>query len=265
MEKVFKYKLFANNDERAIKIAIKLKSILKSHGVFEDEENFNLAIAIGGDGSFLRMVKACKFNTECFYLGVNAGTLGFLQEISPDKLEDFAERLVSGKYKIEEYGVQQTNVYANGGVSLFKSLNEIVVRDVNLNTARISVKINDVLLEKFSGDGLLISTSCGSTAYNLSFGGCIVYSVLHTLQITPIAPLNNNAYKTLRNSVIIPENAKITLVPYKEKTDYLISVDGENVSHLGVDKIETFISCDKIKCLRLFEYDYTKVINDKFL
>ena len=125
--------------------------------------------------------------------------------------------------------------------------------------------INDVLLENFVGDGLLISTSCGSTAYNLSFGGSVVYNDLHTLQITPIAPLNSKAYKSLINSIIVPENKLIKIIPTKIVKDLHLVVDGENIIFENVKSIQTKTANKKIKILRLSVYDYTKVINEKFL
>ena len=260
------YKIFSNRDARAVKIAEDLRSELNANGFIENADFFELGIAIGGDGSFLRMVKECKFNQRIYYVGVNAGTLGFLQEIKPNKIKDFVTKLKSNNYKIEEVGIQETTVaYGNDLINKFYSLNEIVIREKELNTAFLNVKINDILLEKFVGDGLLISTSSGSTAYNLSFGGSIVYNGLHTLQITPIAPLYSKVYKSLRNSIIIPEDREIKIKCEKSKNNLLLSVDGENVAFDNVSSLTTKISNRKISCLRLSKYDYTKVINEKFL
>ena len=121
------------------------------------------------------------------------------------------------------------------------------------------------LLENFSGDGLLISTSTGSTAYNMSFGGSIVYNTLSTLSITPIAPLNNKVYKSLFNSVIVPGDRVITLKPDKEYKDLFIQVDGVNKLIDNVIKVETKIDKKRIKCLRMNDFHFIKVINNKIL
>lgn len=210
------------------------------------------------------MVKNSSFNEEVYYLGVNAGTLGFAQDIYPDDLDNLLERLDKNEYKVEKVGALETEVYVDGDVSKFCSLNEILVRDKDFNTAFLKILINGNLLEHFVGDGVLVSTSFGSTAYNLSFGGSIVYNDLHTLQITPVAPLNSKSYQVLRNSVIIPEQRKVTIIPENRTKGLLISVDGENNFYDHVDKVETSVK-RKIKCLRMNEYDYTKKINEKFL
>ena len=129
----------------------------------------------------------------------------------------------------------------------------------------MDIEIDNEKLESFVGDGLLISTSVGSTAYNLSFGGSIVYNNFHTLQITPIAPLNNKSYRNLVNSIIIPENLTITLYPSKKTTDLIVTIDGENKKYTDVIRIETLVRDKKIKCIRTENYNYTRIINEKFL
>ena len=136
--------------------------------------NYDLAIAIGGDGSFLRMVKSNNFNSDIYYVGINAGTLGFLQEIKPDEISAFFDKLNHDDFKVDEIGIQETNVISNNNQQQFYSLNEIVIRDSDLNTAKLNLFVDNTLLEKFVGDGLLVSTSVGSTAYNLSYGGSII-------------------------------------------------------------------------------------------
>ena len=259
----FKYKIFSNDNEKSKETHKLVEEKLKLNGFISDD-NYNLAIAIGGDGSFLRMIKQTNFNSDVLYVGINAGTLGFAQEVSLSSIDEFINELKNGDYKIDSIGIQETKVITKKSDSCFYSLNEIVVRQKELNTFTSDVYIEDALLEKFVGDGLLISTSFGSTAYNLSFGGSIVYNTFHTLQITPIAPLNNKSYRNLLNSVVLPENKKVTLVP-KNSSDILITVDGENNFYSNVLKIETFVDKKRIKCLRRKDYDFAKKINEKFL
>lgn len=262
--KIKSVKLFPNNNKKSRNQALILKEKLEKNGFIFDDINFSLAIAIGGDGSFIRMVKDCNFNEDIYYLGVNTGTLGFAQEIYPDEVDTFLEKLKKEDYKIEEIGVEKTRVKTKEGVLEFNSLNEILVRDKELNTIKLNIFIDENKLENFVGDGILISTSFGSSAYNLSFGGSIVYSDLHTMQITPVAPLNNKSYKVLKNSVVIPESRVVSLLPKEDNNHLIITVDGENKSYNDVQKIEVSVE-KKIRFLRMTEYDYTKKINEKFL
>lgn len=266
IRKINKVKLFANNNEYSKTIELQLKEKLLSHNyiICDDINDIDLAIAIGGDGSFLRMVKSCDFNDSICYIGVNTGTLGFVQEIYPDKLDSFLNCLDKNRFKIENISIQETKITSKEENFHFLSLNEIVIRQKELNTAHFKVLIDKNLLENYSGDGLLISTSFGSTAYNLSFGGSIVYNDLHTLQITPIAPLNNKNYTTLFNSVVVPHKRIIEVIPTQNK-DFIVSVDGENKYLNNVSNITTYIKRKRIKVIRTKEYDYTKKINEKFL
>ena len=263
-----KIKLFPNNNERSKEIEEVLKTRLEiaNFEVVHDSK-YDLAIAIGGDGSFLRMVKNNAFDSETYYVGVNAGTLGFLQEISIEDIDIFIERLNNNDFNVQTIGVQETKVTTkDGNISRFFSLNEIVVRDKNLKTTKLNIEIDNELLEKYIGDGVLISTSIGSTAYNLSFGGAIVYDDLHTLQITPIAPLNTKSYRDILNSIIIPENRTITIKPTIDGTDnLLVIVDGENNIYKDVLEITTIVRNKKIKCIRMSNFSYARKINEKFL
>lgn len=264
MRSIKKIKIFPNNNDKSIKQSLELERKLKEKGYIIDDSDFDLAIAVGGDGSFLRMVKSCEFSEDLYYLGVNTGTLGFAQEIYPKDTDVFLEKLSSSDFKLEEVGIEETVVHTKNSISNFHSLNEVLVRDRELHTARLKIYINENLLEKFVGDGVLLSTSFGSTAYNLNFGGSIVYNDLHTIQITPIAPLNSKSYQVLRNSVIIPEDRIVTIIPDDNSSNLKITVDGENSDFKNVTKIVTSVD-KKIKCLRMKDYDYTKKINEKFL
>lgn len=261
-----KVKLFPNDNEKSKEIEKIVRERLELANFEIVDSKYDLAIAIGGDGSFLRMVKYNVFDSETYYVGINAGTLGFLQEISIDDIDIFIERLNNNDYTIQTIGVQETKITtSDGNMSRFFSLNEIVIRDKNLKTAKLDIEIDHEFLERYIGDGILISTSIGSTAYNLSFGGSIVYDDLHTLQITPIAPLNTKSYRDVLNSIIIPEYRAITIKPTLETKNLLISVDGENNFYNDVEEITTIVRNKKIKCLRMSNFSYARKINEKFL
>ena len=265
LRKINRVCIFPNDNEEANKLALETTKLLKQYHFEVVNGNYDLAIAIGGDGSFLRMLKENNFNTNIYYVGINAGTLGFLQEIKPSEIELFIARLNNNDFKKEEISIQETIVKSKNGTDSFLSLNEIVIRDKDLNTTKLNVFVDDNLLEAFVGDGLLISTSIGSTAYNLSFGGSIVYSDLHTLQITPIAPLSSKVYHSLINSVLVPESKVITITPHNDKNNYVIFHDGTSKNYRSVISIVTKIGNQKISCLRMNNYSYSTIINEKFL
>ena len=263
--KINKVCLFSNDNEKSKNIEKKLKKVLEKNDIVVSENNYDLAIAIGGDGSFLRMLKKTNFNSDIYYVGVNTGTLGFLQEIKPNELDEFVQCLKDDEFKVDSIGIQKTQIVTNESTSIFYSLNDIVVRDKDLNTTILNIQVDNITLEEFVGDGILVSTSVGSTAYNMSYGGSIVYNTLHTLQITPIAPLNSKVYRNLLNGVIIPEDKLITIIPRNDKGNLIVTIDGENNIYNNVLKIETIVSRKRIKCLRLNNYKFINIINEKFL
>lgn len=263
MRKINNIKLFSNDNEKSMMIACEVKKQIEKYNFNLSDDNYDLALAIGGDGSFLRMIKANNFNSNIYYVGINAGTLGFLQEIKPDEIGAFFEKLNDNEFKTDEISIEETVVTNNKGKVSFFSLNEIVIRDRNLNTLKLKIKIDNHMLEDFVGDGVLISTPVGSTAYNLSFGGSIIYNSYHCLQITPIAPLNTKCYRNLINSVIIPDDKVIQMIP--ESKSIIISIDGENSIYNNVSLIETSVRNKKIKCLRLNDYNFLKIVHEKLL
>ncbi|MDE5587353.1 MAG: NAD(+)/NADH kinase [Bacilli bacterium] len=259
-----RFKLFVNDNERAKLIAHSVQKSLEDAQFTCVDSNYDLAIAIGGDGSFLRMVRENDFNEDIYYVGINAGTLGFLQEVKLEEMDQFVQELKDSSYQVASLGIQETTVYTEEETHDFKSLNEIVVRNSLLDTCHFDVKIEDRLLEHYAGDGMLIATSAGSTAYNLSFGGSIVFDDFHTLQLTPIAPLNSKVYCSLRNSLIIPENRTVTLLPKGKKNEFMVTADGTNTSFSNVQKIDTVVNQKRIHCLR-FSNTFVDKVHDKFL
>lgn len=260
-----KIKLFPNKNSDSLFIADILKSELESNGFEIVNDNPDLAVAIGGDGSFLHMVAETDFDTKIKYIGVNNGTLGFLQEIKPTELSSFIDNLKNNKYRIEKVSFENIKVVTKEEVYYFKAFNEVVVRDMNLSTVYLDVTINNTYLEKFVGDGLLIATQEGSTAYNMSLNGAIIYDGIHSLQLSPIAPLNNNIYRTITTSILIPQDRKVKLTPSNRTTDILLLVDGVNHNFRNVLYVEVETSTDFLDCIRMNDYDYTNIINDKFL
>lgn len=256
--------IYQNNNKKSNNIGNILKTKLKQNGFNLVSKNPDLAIAIGGDGAFLRMVKYHRYNSDILYVGINAGTLGFLQEIKIENIDKFISCIKDGLYSVEEIGVQETDIVSDKEYH-FESINEIVVREKELNTINLKISIDDVLLEKYVGDGLLVATSIGSTAYNLSFGGSIISSKFHTLQITPIAPLNSNVYRNLLNSVITDEKSIIKLEPKKGRNNIVISIDGENRNFDNVKNIKTKVGNKRLKVFHSNTYNYWNKVNEKFL
>lgn len=261
-----KIKLFESSGTDSHFIKEILISLLKKEGFkITDANKFDIGIAIGGDGTFLHMIMETNFNPNALFIGINNGTLGFLQEIKPNEIKNFIKKLSKKKYKVEELSFEEITVIAKGKKDKYKSLNEVVVREKDLKTAYLDVLIDGVTLENFVGDGVMVSTPTGSTSYNLSGGGAIIYNGIHALEITPLAPINNYIYRTLANSIIIPDTKIINIIPVNRTKSVNLFIDGNIHSYETLDRIELNLSKDKIKVIRMNEYDYTNIIYNKFL
>ncbi|HVI41345.1 MAG TPA: hypothetical protein VM577_11860, partial [Anaerovoracaceae bacterium] len=130
----------------------------------------------------------------------------------------------------------------------------------------LNISIGDSFIERFSGDGILVSTPAGSTAYNYSLGGSIVDPRLNLLQVTPIAPMNTTAYRSFTSSVILPPDLSIRVNPeYSGDQGLLIVPDGLEYLHEGVEEIYMEFSESIVKLLRFENYDFWNKVKSKFL
>ncbi len=265
MKKIKKIKCFIKNTPKANKIANQLLTLLEDNQFEISDKKYDLGIAIGGDGTFLHMVKDASFNSNILYVGMNAGTLGFAQEFSIDEIASFIECLKKGFYSSEKIGIGEVEIVTKNEVKKLYCLNEVAIRDRELNAIGLDVLIEEQLLENYKGDGLIITTSFGSTAYNLSFGGSIVYNDLHTLQITPIAPIHNEKYHTLKNSIIVPSKKMISLLPSCKDNDLVITIDGDNYYYQDIVSVNIVVLDKTIKVIRKKDYSFIKKVNEKFL
>ncbi len=182
-----------------------------------------MIIVLGGDGTLLSVARQV-WNRNIPILGVNLGGLGFLTEITLDELYSVLERVLRDDFEINEREILKAGVIRRGkGIAEFIVLNDAVINKGAL--ARIidlETTVNGEYLSTFRSDGLIISTPTGSTAYNLSAGGPIVYPSLHTIIITPICPHT----LTIR-PIIIPDDVKIRALLKSRNEEVTLTLDGQ--------------------------------------
>jgi len=182
-----------------------------------------MIIVLGGDGTLLSVARQV-WNKNIPILGVNLGGLGFLTEITLDELYPVLEKVVEDDFATHEREVLNAGVIRRGKrIAEFIVLNDAVINKGAL--ARIidlETTINGEYLSTFRSDGLIISTPTGSTAYNLSAGGPIVYPSLHTIIITPICPHT----LTIR-PIIIPDDVKIRALLKSRDEEVTLTLDGQ--------------------------------------
>jgi NAD+ kinase len=184
-----------------------------------------LAIAIGGDGTMLGAVRIAAPH-HVPVLGVNAGALGFLTELTPEQLEAYLPRVVAGDYTVESRMMLRTQCLRQDTcVADLVALNDIVVRQGTTGRLiTLNVTVAGSHLGRFGADGLIFSTPTGSTAYGLSAGGPIVHPSTSMILLVPICP-HSLSFRPL----VIPATDPIEILCESNQhgDDMMISADGQ--------------------------------------
>lgn len=206
-----KYWIISKNDE----VSEKIKNILiKEICLSKNQENPDLVIVIGGDGTFISAVHQFP---NAIFLGVHTGHLGFYANYTINTLPELIENINNQSYIIEKVDVLKCEFATqNQNIQTF-ALNEVTIIKPP-KTLILNVGIDDEKLETFRGTGLCISTAYGSTAYNKSLFGAIVEPNLKAFQITEIAGINSNQFRTLSSPLLLSKDRKVKLeVPNQEE------------------------------------------------
>lgn len=232
---------------------------------YEYNPNAELIISIGGDGSFLQTVH--DYNLPNIPLvGINTGHLGFFPDISPEEIDSFLESYLKGEFITQEIPLLKANIITKNNTSTLYAINEVVVKGDKSRTIHLRLDINDKHVQGFSGDGLIISTSTGSTAYNYAVGGSIVDTSLNVMQIAPVAPINTNSYRSFTSSIICSDDSLVRIAPECGfENSILIVVDGMEYSIKEIIDINLSISDIKINLLRTSNYEFWSRVSEKFL
>ena len=220
-------------------------------------------VVLGGDGTLLGAARRVgRFGSPI--LGVNLGGLGFLTGIPFERLYPVIEMMINGRLEVESRVMLETKVLRKGKVVCrFEVLNDVVINKGTL--ARIidlGVAINEEFLTTFRADGLIISTPTGSTAYNLSAGGPILYPTMETFILTPICPF------TLTNRPIIIPDTSVIQIKMKNKSEeaVILTFDGQVGFDLYYDdKVIIRKSEKKIKLFRPPDHSYFNILRTKLM
>lgn len=258
-------KLYVNNNDKSFKNAKIVKDKFIKNGYIIDDNDYDMAVSIGGDGAFLRMVRSCNYDSNPYYVGINSGTLGFLAEVEVNDVDNFINRLKNNDYYDNKVNIQKTIVnYDNKEETLF-SLNDVIIRYNNCKVLKGDIYCNNKLFENFTGDGIIISTSIGSTGHNASYGGASIEPMFPTIQLNPMGAISTKAYNSYRNPVIFNENTIIKIVPRDNLNNYFITYDGIDKNYSNVESVESRLDKNKIKMLKLNNYSFATRIHNKLI
>ena len=260
--------IYTNNTEQSAAAAEKAAEILSAEGyhvtgIFDG--NADMILVIGGDGAFLHAIKDTGF-PEVPFLGINTGHLGFFQELLPEDTEDLLRFCGGEGYRLQHCRLLEAEISDPDGIHHDYAINDICIKDMHASVARLRLSIGDNFVEHFSGDGVVIASSAGSTGYNYSLDGCIVDPRVEALQLTPIAPINSKAYRSFTSSLMFPPSYSIYVAPDVDGNKTLgIYADGRVTNRGTVDWVRVALSERKINVVRRADYDFWSKVESKFL
>jgi NAD+ kinase len=215
----------------------------------------DIIILIGGDGTFLSVA------TQAVEAGIpvggfNLGSLGFLTELSKDRLEENLIDIFHGRVEVSERKLLGINFKGEKYIAL----NDVVASKGNIaRVIKLLLEIDRDHVVEFGGDGLIISTPTGSTAYSLASGGPIVSPKVNGIIITPICP-----HSLTFRPLVVPDHSSIKVTLKSENTEVFITVDGQTLIPMATgDEFEVSIHHKKLKMIAARDMNYFKLINEK--
>ena len=211
-------------------------------------------ISVGGDGTLLSVVRK-SFKYDKPVLGINLGTLGFLTDISMEQLPSFIKDLKNNIYKIDNRMMVEGSVNLNK----FVAFNDIVISRKSISSMiKISAKIDGKHFNSYDGDGVIVSTPTGSTAYNLSVGGPIVYPLTEAFIVTPVAP-----HSLTQRPLVMPADFEIEF-KIIDNQGAVVIVDGQDIYEVEQNQsIKVKIASKKAKMIHRVQRNYFEVLNEK--
>jgi len=221
----------------------------------------DLLISVGGDGSLLTVASLLD-RSDIPVLGVNAGNLGFLTSTKKEEVIKELESVFAGRYSIEKRIMIRTFLGADKSDEnrCEHVLNDIVINREGLTRfVEISVEVNDSMLMRFGGDGVIIATPTGSSAYSLSAGGPLLYPTLEGILLTPICP-----HSLRSRPVIIPADQEVKITVHCEKEDDAVSItfDGQRKESIPSKSIVTVVKSPRyfnmVYCSQRSFYDVVR-------
>ena len=231
---------------------------------FTDQElasQIDMAIVVGGDGTLLQVGRLLA-TEDIPIIGINLGRLGFLVDISPEKLDEQLHAMLEGHYTVEPRTLLQTEVYR--GDTLLGSrnaLNDVALHVRNdVRMIEFDTQIDGHFVNTQRADGMVISTPTGSTAYSLSAGGPILHPGLNAVVLVPICP------HTLSHRPIVVHSDSVIeiLLCESRNVDSRISFDGQsNLDLLAGDRIVIRQHPHKLRLIHPENYDYYQILRTK--
>ena len=225
------------------------------------DRHADLLFVFGGDGTILGIARDFA-PSNLPILGINLGRLGFLSEAETEDLSEVVEAIIAGRYEKEERLMLQADLYRNGRlIESWHALNDVgLAKGSYSRMITCKIFLRDKLLTSLSGDGLIVSTPTGSTAYSMSAGGPIVAPTVQALLITPICPHSLTA-----RPIVLSAEEEIMVEVSATHKDIGLSIDGQIGYQLEVfDQIRIRRSPYTTTLIKWKDRTFLDVIREKF-
>jgi len=226
-------------------------SLILYDGDKEKIKECDFVIAAGGDGTFL-WAGSIIYDFDIPLLGINLGGLGFLTDIRKEEIKSVFKDLKSKNYTIQERFFLKANCRGEESVAL----NDVVFSSTDIRVIDLDIYINDSFVTQLSGDGLIIATPTGSTAYSLSSGGPILKPDTEAIVITPISP-----HALTFRPLVVDEESRI-LIKTKEKCRFVC--DGQRLVTLNSgEEVSITKNSNTLKVVKFEDWDYFDILRKK--
>ncbi len=227
----------------------------------EHVKDLELILVLGGDGTLLSAARL-SYGMGVPLLGVNVGNMGFMTGTDREGLQEALTKINEGKYTIEDRMMLETTMHCSGEDITFQGLNDVVIHKGALaNIIYFEMFVDGNFATSYRGDGLILTTPTGSTAYNLSAGGSIMYPTVELMGVTAICPHTFG----IRN-LILSSDQEVKIKITKSNESYFLSVDGQENLEITDDAVITTRKAKyPCKVLRLDNYDYFDVLRQKLI
>lgn len=188
----------------------------------------DIIISMGGDGTILASVRTLGHNSLPI-LGINLGSLGFLTQITADRMSEALDRIARGDYKIEDRMVLKTEVINDNQPQSPYALNDVVIDKGNISRViNLSLYADGEYISSYTGDGLIISTPTGSTAYSLAVGGPILSPTMRAIIVSPISP-----FSLTSRPLVFPPDVALEIRLRSEHGNAMLTIDGQVASEFS--------------------------------
>ncbi|MNP10551.1 putative inorganic polyphosphate/ATP-NAD kinase [compost metagenome] len=224
------------------------------------EKDIDLLIVLGGDGTLIGASRRLNGYINCPIFGINIGNLGFLTSADIEDLDKVILDLKKGDYFIQERMMLEGTVINEGVKKKNVALNDFVIARGTLSRmSKFTIYVDDKEFTSIKGDGIIISSPTGSSAYSFSAGGPLIYPTLDVILLTPICPHTKNM-----QTMVLEGKSNIKIISESYEEEVYLSIDGQKAVKLDKkDVVEISKAQNSCKILLLNDYDYFKVIRTK--